>query len=273
MPAHHAHHTFTARQPRHCSVLPIGFTITELLVAIAVLTLLLGMLLPALSGVRLAGRATLCQSNLRHMVNASMMYANIHQEYPSALTIQMIGGAPAIVSWDWITRFDGELVGPGPLWEYTENPGEVMQCPEFFGNSNSHGDPYTGYNYSPYIGGEQAMTPPYRFYRGVRPHTVSRPSSCAMFGLGGYRSGANKFMRAPKHNDMSDLSLPPMVLYSGGQAYDRYRGVSFVAYVDGHVGSHNHPEQGEDATSELLEQMDFPRNGFLSENNDTYRPH
>lgn len=258
---------------RDCTNARCGFTITEVIVTIAVLTLLVGILLPVLSGVRLTGRATLCQNNLRHMVNAALMYSNIHQAYPPAVTIQIIDGAPALVAWDWITRPDGELVGPGRLWEYADSPDEVMQCPEFFGNSNAPGNPYTGYNYSPYVGGEQQQGPPYTFHRGTRPHTVSRPSSCAMFGLGEYSTGANKFMRAPLHNEISTLFLGPMTVYSGGQAFSRYGGQTFVAYVDGHVRSHSRPEEGELATPEFLEQMGFPRNGFLSEDNAAYRPH
>jgi hypothetical protein len=237
-----------------------------------VLTLLLGLLLPALSSMRLSGRATLCRSNLRYMVNATLMYANIHQAYPPAAMLRMIDGAPARVEWDWITRPSGELVGPGPLWSYAEGPGEVLQCPEFFGNSNAPGSPYTGYNYSPYLGGEQGLIPPYQFYPGTRPHAVDRPSSTAMFGLGGLSTGANKFMRAPLHNEISGLFLGGSAIYAGGQAYDRYRGVTFVAWVDGHVSTHNRPEEGEKATPALLELMGYPRNGFLSENNDAYRP-
>lgn len=240
--------------------------------AVAVVSLLLGMLVPALSSVRLTGRAALSQNNLRHMVNASLMYANIHQAYPPAVTVQMVDGAPAIVAWDWITRFDGERVGPGPLWAYSDSPGEVMQCPEFFGNANAAGNPFTGYNYSPYIGGEQLQGPPYTFHRGTPPHAVSRPSACAMFGLGEYSAGANKFMRAPQHNELSSLFLGPMTIYSGGQSFDRYGGRTFVAYVDGHVDSRNRPEEGDSATPELLEQMGFPNNGFLSEGNAAYRP-
>jgi prepilin-type N-terminal cleavage/methylation domain-containing protein len=249
-----------------------GFTIMELLVVLGILSLLLGMLVPALSSVRTGGRATLCRNNLRHMAVAAHAYSNIYHHYPPALSFRQIDGVWARVEWDWITTFTGELVGPGPLWQFTDNPGEVMQCPEFFGNANSPGNPYTGYNYSPYLGGEQQMSGSMKFHRGAAPHQVRRPSACAMFGLGEYSAGANKFMRAPLHNQLSTLTLPPGVIYAGGQAYSRYNGETFIAYADGHIGSHNRPEEGVNATPARLEIMGYPRNGFLSHDNAAYQP-
>ena len=76
-----------------------GFTLIELLVVIAIIALLAGLLLPVLARARDKGRSAKCQSNLRQLAMAAMMYDEDHQVYP-------IGWPPA----------DG-FIGPlFPIW-------------------------------------------------------------------------------------------------------------------------------------------------------------
>jgi len=55
-----------------------GFTLIELLVVISIIALLIGLLLPALSRARQAGRAAVCMSNMRNLQMAHAMYMNDH---------------------------------------------------------------------------------------------------------------------------------------------------------------------------------------------------
>jgi prepilin-type N-terminal cleavage/methylation domain-containing protein/prepilin-type processing-associated H-X9-DG protein len=52
-----------------------GFTLVELLVVIAVIAVLMGILMPALNKARESGRKVVCQSNLRQIGMAHLLYA------------------------------------------------------------------------------------------------------------------------------------------------------------------------------------------------------
>src|SRR5262245_20366732 len=53
-----------------------AFTLIELLVVIAVIALLAGLLLPALGKARERGRRAVCQSKLRHVAVAALVYVD-----------------------------------------------------------------------------------------------------------------------------------------------------------------------------------------------------
>jgi type II secretory pathway pseudopilin PulG len=252
-----------------------GFSVVELIVVVSIIATLLGLLLPVLSGVRSAGRGALCQSNLRQMSIAAEAYATKYRAYPAALRYDNSGGVFKQVAWDWVKTINGDIISPGPLWQFTGNPDRVMQCPEYLGSNASSGDPFTGFNYSTYIGGEEPFntSPSWSKVRdGASPFQIRRPGQTAMFGLGGYKGGTNKYMRSPLHQQHSEILLQLSAIYAGGQAF-RYRGSTFVAYADGRVGSSEQPREGELATDALLEQyLDFPRNGFLTDDAFAYKP-
>ena len=247
-----------------------GTSLVEVLVVLGIVALLAGLLVPAVGHARKSARSADAMSRLKQLSLAAISYANFNDGwYPPALLYDSSAGLTTI-SWDFKLLPDGR-VEPGPLWKFTDNPGQVQQDPLYTGPTNFGGEPYTGFNYNTtYIGGEAPWGQGWSlFRRGVPPGAWRRPESTAVFGLGGYVNGANKFMRAPGNSVEGDWGL----VYSGGQAFRAVGGTTIVAYLDAHVGSASQPRRGAHATPSLLNQtMGFPANGFLSDDDRAYDP-
>jgi prepilin-type N-terminal cleavage/methylation domain-containing protein/prepilin-type processing-associated H-X9-DG protein len=65
---------------------PLGFTLVEMLVVIAIIGVLIGLLLPAVQAARESARRSSCQSNLRQMALAVLQHESIHNSLPLGTT-------------------------------------------------------------------------------------------------------------------------------------------------------------------------------------------
>jgi prepilin-type N-terminal cleavage/methylation domain-containing protein len=86
-----------------------AFTLSELLVVIAIIAILISVLLPAIGKARLAGRGTVCASNMRQIVVACLMYCDANKEqFPKTMDVGTDGMPTTINFWD-IQQYQGAL--------------------------------------------------------------------------------------------------------------------------------------------------------------------
>jgi len=253
---------------------PKAFTILEVVVVIAVMTLLMSIILPALCRVREQGRTTVCLSNLRQMFIAAGLYTSDNDgRYPLAGFMDF-GNLNSQKEWDFFRSFEsGQLkqCEGGFLWA-GENASGVQQCPSFKGNSNSPGDPYTGYNYnSSYIGGFIVKVGGVSIGKNSSKEAeVIQPAKCAIFGDGQFSLGANKFMRSPAAGKL-DEDFGDIYRYAGTQGY-RHLKKTNVAYCDGSVCSVDELYT-ETLSKQIIEENNEKcpvKTGFLSADNSAY---
>lgn len=202
-----------------------GFTLSELLVAIAIIAILLGLMLPSLAGAREAARQTACQSNQRQLALAWTLYAQAYRDYAMPLANDRRAQGPAY--W-WgavntsstfavaptITHADGFLA---PFLDASLSARSVFECPSqpwgtyraqptgFRPEQPTSTYGYNGYYLSP------SMTPGWSASIGGQPwkrlSDIDRASDLFVFGdtlLAG---------SPPRNNALLD----PPELWSGGQ--------------------------------------------------------
>jgi prepilin-type N-terminal cleavage/methylation domain-containing protein/prepilin-type processing-associated H-X9-DG protein len=175
-----------------------GFTLVELLVVIAVITVLIGILLPALTAARRSSETIQCASNIRQILAAAMMYANDNAGF--APVAEFDGGSTNLQRWCGSRKtmadpFDFNA-NPSPLKSYLIN-GAIRTCPSLpdvlmVGVDTGAG----GYGYEEnYIGGSlyqypDAYTVPPLFL-GPPPSAYSTPAKFSQI-----RTSSNKVMFA-----------------------------------------------------------------------------
>ena len=133
-----------------------GFTLVELLVVVGIITLLISLLLPALSKARESARKTKCLSNVRQLAQAAIQYANENRGrlpvdvrnnsgagYPNLWTYQAQGSGGSSYMWPAAFRRDMYIAlgftDPGNTTGSPAAIGEAWQCPSnpYFNTRNN----------------------------------------------------------------------------------------------------------------------------------------
>ncbi|MCH2136785.1 MAG: type II secretion system GspH family protein [Phycisphaerales bacterium] len=266
-----------------------GLTLVELLVVIAVICTLAATMMPLVSRAQDSALRAQCLANLRQLTHTAAAWATEHEgAFPPGLLhgTQRDCLSGDVRAWDW-HRLPNGTVRPGILWARAagRDAGDVMQCPTCRHVSPAwSGDPVTGYNYNVAFIAAEAR-PPTASDKGLGAQDLitakanldgethltlaqcRRGSHTALFGTGGRRGGTNKFMRSP-------VNAGPVydIAYAGAQAFPDG---SNVARVDGSVGTVRIAKAGihADALPDwIVDQLDHPRNGFLSDDASAYDP-
>jgi prepilin-type N-terminal cleavage/methylation domain-containing protein/prepilin-type processing-associated H-X9-DG protein len=251
-----------------------AFTLVELLVVIAVISLLLSIMLPCVGRVREECRSVICQNKLRQMVMAANVYTCDNDGFYPLAGFMDFGELSEQREWDFFSTFEAGVLkesGPGYLWRGGGEP-EIQQCPSYRGSSNTAGDPFTGYNYNAsYIGGFVFLV--FGTVGGnvsSKIDEIVRSTDCAIFGDGQFVLGANKYMRSPRAGKL-DKDFSGADRYAGTQGY-RHLGRTNAAYCDGRVASVS--ERFSETKSRVIideyNEQNAVKVGFLSVDNSAY---
>jgi prepilin-type N-terminal cleavage/methylation domain-containing protein/prepilin-type processing-associated H-X9-DG protein len=172
-----------------------AFTLIELLVVISIISLLISMLLPALSGARRTGQRVACMANMKNIVQGSANYAqenddailggpatsgsymfNIRAGSPSHSQVATAFG-PAVQRWDFMGILAAQWGLPAPVPSKNDPGGQTVVKrfndlrghPAFLCRSNNF--------LAPWFGGPNAKTGPMVSYNTVRYQLMIQASS------------------------------------------------------------------------------------------------
>ncbi len=268
-----------------------GFTLVELLVVMAILTVLMGILLPSLSRARQHAKGIVCRSNIRQLYFANAGYCSDNDGFYVRAAYDIWEGSGGRNRWHGVRKSLGVDVDPekntfdpskGPLKNYLGN-GQVKECPavkKFVkeGSENAFEAGCGGYGYNSVGVGSRCYEYGYcdkAMRQSIRDDEIRQAFSKVMFT-------DTSFVEEYPGLHLIEYSFcePPRFVFSGGMGiievgrpvpsiHFRHLERANVAYCDGHISSE------EMEFSKFDDQMlsRYRIGWFGPEDNELFRPY
>ena len=109
------------RQAQNTRVVPVGFTLIEFLVVIAIIAILAAILLPALAKAKDTAVRTKCKSNARQQALALSMYANDNKDF-----LPNLAGSGVYQPWDMPANVGSFMASSGAPYKIWYDPGAAQ---------------------------------------------------------------------------------------------------------------------------------------------------
>lgn len=261
-----------------------GFTITELLVVIAVIAVLIGILLPALGRARAAGRQVTCMNNCRNIGLANLLYANDYDDRlcPHSRWNRSIIAASGQrgVNQEWsfsdpVRADPTEAHRFGGLGGYLGEGYEVMTCPDYLTPSDvvdrarriHRAYPQlVHYGYNGLLLGVKHVdfnalsqdAAGYRTWVGYQRSVIPRPERKVMFADSAQRLAGRvlpqKDLYPPVDEWFDDGTARAL---SSPSVHGRHHGRASVSWVDGHVSLFSVTVYPEQSAADQMDALGF----------------
>jgi len=255
-PPYQPQHTGPARS--RTSTRPPGFTLLEVLVVTAIITVLISILLPSLGRARSQARAVVCLSNLRQMGHAALFYLNRYKVYPPVRLKEVYDSASnqwvtyvnrygrSKPRWQWFFDYGiGPLISPADLAAGKEDmTNEVFTCPSL--NTEDARSPRNGsygFNWQ-YLGNSLVKVGTRHARWPVRESLVKNPGRTVMVADsrgGDLPHGPHSYTLDPPRwaEEHNTLRFGPSAGKDGPYGYSpvemRHSQRGNVLFVDGHA--------------------------------------
>ena len=229
-------------------ILRRAFTIVELLVVVAIITLLIGIVLPMLGQSRPVTRQAVCASNLSQLAHAFEMHALDHQQRYVEYRESITGTAAGQRWWFGFEPNSGlSLNRPldhdlGPLGPYLAGIAERLQCDEFSYDDVNHVPKFArraaSYGYNWKLSGMRKIGSSEIPDQTVRPQTKGRYRGrmSEVFLL------ADSIFFEPHSNPLAFfegyyIAWQNSTTTLSGYAHFRHAHLANVVFLDGHVAA------------------------------------